>query len=89
LLRTSIGRRERMSKSFTAQITMDFEFDEDGYTENEREFLEHNLDEGETLTPRTEDEMRLYAHNELLDILYNSVKYNDLYKMIDVVDRND
>jgi hypothetical protein len=68
---------------------MDFEFDEDGYTENEREFLEHNLDEGETLTPRTEDEMRLYAHNELLDILYNSVKYNDLYKMIDVVDRND
>ena len=78
-----------MSKSFTAQITMDFEFDEDGYTENEREFLEHNLDEGETLTPRTEDEMRLYAHNELLDILYNSVKYNDLYKMIDVVDRND
>lgn len=78
-----------MPKSFTAQITMDFEFDEDGYTENEREFLEHNLDEGETLTPRTEDEMRLYAHNELLDILYNSVKYNDLYKMIDVVDRND
>ena len=68
---------------------MDFEFDEDGYTENEREFLEHDLDEGETLTPRTEDEMRLYAHNELLDILYNSVKYNDLYKMIDVVDRND
>jgi len=78
-----------MPKSFTAQITMDFEFDEDGYTENEREFLEHDLDEGETLTPRTEDEMRLYAHNELLDILYNSVKYNDLYKMIDVVDRND
>jgi hypothetical protein len=78
-----------MSKKFTAQITMDFEFDEDGYTENEREYLEHDLDEGETLTPRTEDEMRLYAHSELLDILYNSVKYNDLYDMIDVVDTID
>jgi hypothetical protein len=78
-----------MSKKFTAQITMDFEFDEDGYTENEREYLEHDLDEGETLTARTEDEMRLYAHNELLEILYNSVKYNDLYDMIDVVNTID
>jgi hypothetical protein len=78
-----------MSKKFTAQITMDFEFDEDGYTENEREYLEHDLDEDETLTPRTEDEMRLYAHNELLEILYNGVKYNDLYDMIDVVDTID
>ena len=78
-----------MSKKFTAQITMDFEFDEDGYTENEREYLEYDLEDGEPLTPRTEDEMRLYAHNELLEILYNSVKYNDLYDMIDVVDTID
>lgn len=68
---------------------MDFEFDEDGYTESEREFLEYDLEEGEDLKKRTEDEMRLYAHNELLEILYNSVKYNDLYNMIDVVDAND
>lgn len=78
-----------MSKKFTAQIVMEFEFDEDGYTESEREFLEWDKEEGETLTPRTEDQMRLYAHNELLEILYNSVKYNDLYDMIDVVDTND
>jgi hypothetical protein len=78
-----------MSKKFTAQIVMDFEFDEDGYTESEREFLEYDLEEGEGLKKRTEDEMRLYAHNELLEILYNSVKYNDLYNMIDVVDTND
>jgi hypothetical protein len=78
-----------MSKKFTAQITMDFEFDEDGYTENEREYLEFELEDGEVLNKRTEDEMRLYAHNELLEILYNSVKYNDLYDMIDVVDTID
>lgn len=78
-----------MSKKFTAQITMDFEFDEDGYTENEREYVEFELEDGEVLKKRTEDEMRLYAHNELLEILYNSVKYNDLYDMIDVVDTND
>ena len=68
---------------------MDFEFDEDGYTENEREYVEFELEDGEVLKKRTEDEMRLYAHNELLEILYNSVKYNDLYDMIDVVDTND
>jgi hypothetical protein len=78
-----------MSKKFTAQITMDFEFDEDGYTENEREYVEFELEDGEVLKKRTEDEMRLYAHNELLEILYNSVKYNDLYNMIDVVDTID
>lgn len=78
-----------MSKKFTAQIVMDFEFDEDGYTENEREYVEFELEDGEVLKKRTEDEMRLYAHNELLEILYNSVKYNDLYNMIDVVDTND
>ena len=68
---------------------MDFEFDEDGYTENEREYVEFELEDGEVLKKRTEDEMRLYAHNELLEILYNSVKYNDLYDMIDVVDTID
>jgi hypothetical protein len=71
--------------TYRAQIIWDFEFDEDGYTENEREYLEEDLDEGETLTPRTKEQMINYAHGELLEVLYNSVKYNDLYDMIDVI----
>lgn len=78
-----------MSKTFRAQIVWDFEFEEDGYTESEREYLEENLEEGETLTPRTEEEMKNHAFNELLDALYNSIKYNDLYQMIDVVEVNE
>jgi hypothetical protein len=71
--------------TYRAQITWDFEFDEDGYTESEREFAEYDLDEGETLKPRTKEQMINYAHSELLDALYNSVKYNELYQMIDVI----
>lgn len=75
-----------MAKRLRAQITMDFEFDEDGYTEDEREYREWDLEEGETLEPRPEAELVNYAHSELLEILYNSVKYNDLYQMIEVVE---
>jgi hypothetical protein len=78
-----------MPKMLRAQITMDFEFEDDGYTEDEREYLEIELEEGETLEPRTMEDMVHYAHHELLDILYNSVKYNDLYQMIEVVEVND
>ena len=75
--------------TYRAQIIWDFEFDEDGYTESEREYVEYDLDEGETLQKRTPEQMQNYAHSELLDVLYNSVKYNDLYTMIDVVEVKD
>jgi hypothetical protein len=70
---------------YRAQIVWDFDFDEDGYTESEREYLEEWLDEGEELKPRTEEEMMDYAKSELLEVLWNSVKYNDLVSYVDVV----
>jgi hypothetical protein len=78
-----------MTRTFRAQIIWDFEFEENGYTESEQEYLESELEEGETLEPRTEEQMKNYAHSELLDALYNSIKYNDLYQMIDVVEVNE
>ena len=78
-----------MSKTYRAQIIWDFQIDEDGYTENEREFMEYDLEEGEKPEPRTEEDIINYVRNELVDALYNSVKYNDLYNMIDVVVVND
>ena len=78
-----------MPKTFRAQIIWDFEFEDNGYTESEQEYLESELEEGETLEPRTEEQMKNYAHSELLDALYNSIKYNDLYQMIDVVEVNE
>ena len=71
---------------YRAQIVWDFDFDEDGYTEGEREHLESWLEEDETLPPRSTDEMMQYAKDELLDVLWNSVKYNDLYTYVDVVE---
>ena len=78
-----------MDKTYRAQIIWDFQIDEDGYTENEREFMEYDLEEGEKPEPRTEEDIINYVRNELVDALYNSIKYNDLYNMIDVVVVND
>lgn len=78
-----------MAKTYRAQIIWDFEMDEDGYTENEREFMEYDLEEGEVPEPRTEEDIINYVRNELVDALYNSIKYNDLYQMVDVIEVED
>jgi len=74
-----------MSKTYRAQIIWDFEVDNDGYTEDEREYLEYNLEEDQELEPRTEEQIINSVRNELVEALYNSVKYNDLSQMVDVV----
>jgi len=74
-----------MPKIYRAQIIWDFEVDDDGYVESEREYLDYELEDGETLEPRTEEQIINYARSELVEALYNGVKYNDLYNMVDVV----
>lgn len=74
-----------MPKVYRAQIIWDFEFNDDGYTESELEYLEYDLEEDEVLEPRTEEQIINYARSELVEALYNGVKYNDLYNMVDVV----
>lgn len=66
--------------TYRAQIIWDFSFDEKGVTESEYEWRDED-----TQFSRTPEQMAEYAKTELLDALYNSVKYNDLYRMIDVV----
>ena len=78
-----------MPKTYRAQIIWDFEVDDDGYTEDEREFMEWDLEEGEEPEPRSEQEIINYVRSELVEALYNSVKYNDLYNMVDVVEVNE
>lgn len=74
-----------MPKIYRAQIIWDFEFNDDGYTESELEYLEYDLEEDEVLEPRTEEQIINYVRSELVEALYNGVKYNDLYQMVDVV----
>lgn len=78
-----------MSKIYRAQIIWDFEVDDDGYTESEREYLDYELEEGEVPEPRTEEQVINYVRSELVEALYNGVKYNDLYNMVDVVEVNE
>ena len=71
--------------TYRAQIIWDFDFDEKGITESEYEWRFADEEELEGFS-RTPEQMQEYAKGELLEALWNAVKYNDLYNMIDVVE---
>ena len=66
---------------YRAQIVWDFPYDEKGIMESEYEWGDEDDD-----FSRTPEEMAEYARTELLEALYNGIKYNDLYEMIDVIE---
>lgn len=61
-----------MPKIYRASITMDIYPDENGLMEWEDE--DH--------TPRTEQELLDFARSELLECLFNGLKYDDIADMI-------
>ena len=63
-----------MPKIYRASITMDIYPDENGLMEWEDE--DH--------TPRTEQELLDFARSELLECLFNGLKYNEIADMITV-----
>lgn len=66
---------------YRAQIIWDFEFDEKGITESEYDYL----DEGD-IQPRTPEEMKNYALNELAEALYNEAVSGRIHGNIDVIE---
>jgi hypothetical protein len=63
-----------MAKIIRASITFDIYPDENGTMEWEDEDAES----------RTEEELIDFARSELLECLYNGLKYNEVSEMIDV-----
>ena len=63
-----------MSKFYRASITFDIYPDENGTMEWEDEDAEG----------RTEEELLDFVRSELLECLYNGLKYNEVSEMIDV-----
>jgi DNA-directed RNA polymerase specialized sigma24 family protein len=63
-----------MSKFYRASIIMDIYPDENGLMEWEDE--DH--------TPRTEEDLLDFARSELLECLFNGLKYNEIADMITV-----
>jgi hypothetical protein len=61
-----------MPKIYRASITMDIYPDENGLMEWEDE--DH--------TPRTEEDLLDFARSELLECLFNGLKYNDIAEMV-------
>jgi hypothetical protein len=61
-----------MPKIYRASITMDIYPDENGLMEWEDE--DH--------TPRTEQELLDFARSELLECLFNGLKYDDIADMV-------
>ena len=70
--------------TYRAQIIWDFPFDEKGVAESEYDWRFSDEEGVEDFT-RTPEQMAEYAKTELVDALFNAIKYNDLYNMIDVV----
>jgi hypothetical protein len=64
-----------MSKVYRASITFDIVPEENG--------LLHWQDE-EDETPMTEEELVSYARDELAEAIYNGLKYDEVWNMIDV-----
>jgi hypothetical protein len=62
------------NKFFRATITFDIYPDENGTFDWE----------DEDATPRTEDQLIDFARSELAEAIYNGLKYDELYNMIDV-----
>jgi hypothetical protein len=61
-----------MPKIYRASITMDIYPDENGLMEWE----------DEDQTPRTEQELLDFARSELLECLFNGLKYNEIESMV-------
>lgn len=65
-----------MSKIYRASITMDIYPDENGLLEWEDEF------DPEDPKTRTEQELLDFARSELLECLFNGLKYDDIADMV-------
>lgn len=75
-----------MSKIYKASITMEIYPDENGLMDWEDGYDTENPEE-----TRSEEELLDFARSELLECLFNGLKYNDLADMItvEVVEEDD
>ena len=68
-----------MSKIIRASITFDIYPDENGFLDWQDEDVE----------PMTEEKLIQFARSELTEAIYNGLKYDEIYNMIDVQVIND
>lgn len=66
---------------YRAQIIWEFDFDENGITESEYDYLDED-----GIQSRTPEEMKDYALNELAEALYNEATSGRLHGVIDVIE---
>lgn len=73
-----------MPKRYKVSIESTYEPDGNNYLEWEDEYLAEEDEFEEEVEPRAEKELIEKLKHELIEMVFNGVKYNDLYDMVTV-----
>lgn len=71
-------------KEYKLSISVEYVPDENNYLDWEDQYEAEENEYEDEVEPRTEEELIDKLKNELAEMVFNGVKYNDLYDMITV-----
>jgi hypothetical protein len=73
-----------MAKTYKVGISWDYTPDKNNYLDWEDEYGIQEEDKDEDFVARSEEELIDFLKNEMTEAIYNGLKYNDIWNMIDV-----
>ncbi len=73
-----------MAKTYKVGISWDYTPDKNNYLDWEDEYGIQEEDKDEDFVARSEEELINFLKNEMTEAIYNGLKYNDIWNMIDV-----
>jgi hypothetical protein len=73
-----------MAKTYKVGISWDYTPDDNNYLDWEDEYEIQEEDKDEDFVARSEEELINFLKNEMTEAIYNGLKYNDIWNMIDV-----
>jgi len=73
-----------MPKTYRVGISWDYTPDENNFLDWEDEYEIEDDEKDEDFQPRTEEEFITFLKNEMSEAIYNGLKYDDLWNMIEV-----
>ncbi len=73
-----------MAKTYKVGISWDYTPDKNNYLDWEDEYGIQEEDKDEDFVARSEEELINFLKNEMTEAIYNGLKYNDIWNLIDV-----
>lgn len=73
-----------MPKTYRVGITWNYTPDKNNFLDWEDEYEIEDDEKDEDFVARSEEELITFLKNEMSEAIYNGLKYDELYEMIDV-----